>query len=100
MTKWMAMLAILFALAGWVLMGMTGYHLLSGDFANRTCQTGCVKTLFWSALALAVLGLAAGLAGVVKRESRVFGGLALFLAAPLAGIAGGIIVIGTTQGPV
>jgi hypothetical protein len=83
------------SVVGWVLMVMTFFHLLSGDLAARTCQTGCVRTMFWAAAVLAVIGVVAGLAALLKEQTRLLGGAAFLVAAPLSGIAFGIVVIGT-----
>lgn len=91
-----ALFAPLLSIGGWVLVALTATNLLSGDMAERTCQTGCVKTMFFSAVAIGVVALIFGLVSVFKAQTRGLGWLTLVLAVPLCGIVGGIIVIGNT----
>ena len=56
-------LTLAFALVGWILTIILTYHLLSGTFeSGRTCQTDCVKTLYWTAFIITVAGLAVAFA--------------------------------------
>ncbi len=52
-----------FVIAAWGLTIALVYHLLSGTFeSGRSCQTDCVKTIYWSAFIAALAGIAAGFA--------------------------------------
>ena len=91
-----ALLAPLLSIGGWVLAGLTAINLLSGGLAERSCQTDCLKMLFFSAVAVAVVALLLGLVSLFGRRSRRLGWLTLILTVPLCGVLGGIILIGTT----
>jgi hypothetical protein len=91
-----ALLAPLLSIGGWVLAGLTAANLLSGYMAERTCQTDCVQTLFFAAIAVGVAALILGLVSLLGPRNRTLGWLTLVLAVPLCGILGGIILIGTT----
>lgn len=81
-------------LVGWVLTIALTYHLLSGTFDARTCQTTCVSTLYWVSLALAIGGVVTGLMGMGKGEGNGFGALILLLGLALLGILGGVMLVG------
>ena len=51
---------LLAALAGWGLTVVMVAHALSGPFAGRTCQTGCMQILAAASVLAAALGLAFG----------------------------------------
>lgn len=92
-----ALIALLLAVAAWVLTGMTTVNILSGPFEGRACQTDCVSTLFWAGVGTGVVALLLGLIGVIRPGARVLGSISLLLAVPLCGIFAVLIIIGTTQ---
>ena len=89
-----ALLSPLLSLGGWILAALAATHMLSGYMDERTCQTGCVQVLFFSALGVGLVALVLGLMSVFRAQTRIPGGLALLLALPLCGVLGGIVVIG------
>lgn len=94
MIYFVPLLGLLAAIAGWVLMGLTGANVLSGTFEDRTCLTDCVRTYFFSSTAAGLAGLAFGLFGLRNRNSRKLGYIVLGLALPLCAVIGTLVVIG------
>ena len=90
----LALLAILLTIIGWILMGMTGINLLSGSFEGRSCQTDCVQMLFFSAVALGVIGLILSAISLRKPKGRIFSIIALLLSLGLCGVFGMLFVAG------
>lgn len=88
--------ALALAVIGWLMALYIGNVLLSGTtLAERSCQTSCIQTLFFSgfgvgALALILAGVAVSKAASMRWLS--YGGLVLAL--PLFAIYAGIVVIG------
>lgn len=64
---------LLAALLGWGLTAALAANLLSGPFAERSCQTGCVQALGLAAFLTAVAGV---LLGVRRRPRRPLDALA------------------------
>ena len=87
-------LALLGAIASWVLLVMTFTNLLSGYMDERSCQTDCVKNYYFLAAGIGLVASLLALFAVVKKETRVFGSVALLAAAPPFAITAGIAVIG------
>jgi hypothetical protein len=92
--KMLASVALILSLAGWVLTAMTGMNLLSGHFDERTCQTDCVQTFFYSAVALGMTGLLLSLLALIRSRGNVLSVLALLLALPLCGIFATLFIVG------
>jgi hypothetical protein len=95
--KLSSLLALLLAGAGWVLLIVAGTNMLSGHFDTRSCQTACVSSLFWGAVAAGGLGLLLSLIGLAAQKGRGLALLSLVVALPLCGVFAGIIGIGITQ---
>ena len=94
--KFLAPFALVLAVVGWVLTLYIGSVLLSGTaLAERSCQTGCIQVLFFSALGVgAVAFILAGVAVFKQTTARVLSYASLVLAAGVLGITGGTAVIG------
>ncbi len=81
-------------IVGWVLIGLTFMNLAGGPMEERTCQTACLQTYFFSASAASGIGLILGILGLTKPEFRSVTYLALVLLVPLCCLIGGLILIG------
>jgi hypothetical protein len=92
--KALPFLALLLALVSWVLMALTGINTLSGHFDERTCQTACVQTYFFSAVATGGIGLLLALVALVRSDFRIVTYSALIVALPLCAVFAGLILIG------
>ena len=92
--KFIPIIAVLLAVAGWVMTALMGINLLSGHFDERTCQTACVRGYFFAGIAAGGVALLLGLLGLVRPGRRALTLLALALALPLVGVMAGIILIG------
>jgi len=90
----LALLALIMAVAGWVLTVMTGTNLLSGYLEDRTCQTDCVQSLFYAAVAVGAAGLLLSLLALMRARGRVLSVLSLILALPLCGIFATLYIVG------
>ena len=75
--NFIALLALLLTIAGWILTGLTGINLLSGHFDERTCLTDCVKILFFSAVAAGFVGLVLSGIALKRPNGRILSGIAL-----------------------
>jgi hypothetical protein len=95
--KLSSLLALLLAGAGWVLLIAAGTNMLSGHFDTRSCQTACVSSLFWGAVAAGGLGLLLSLVGLAGQKGRGLALVSLVVALPLCAVFAGIIGIGITQ---
>lgn len=82
----LAIYALLAALAGWGLTAMTGMNLLSGPFAGRSCQTGCVQGYFFAALAVVLVGFVLALVSLRRPGGRALSVAALVACLPLCGL--------------
>lgn len=91
-----APIALVLAIFGWGLTFFIGDTLLSGTaLADRACQTGCIKGLFFTGFGVGALALLlSGLTLTKQAAGRVLGVGALMLALPLFAIYAGIVVIG------
>lgn len=89
-----ALIALLLALAAWALFGTTGVNLLSGYMEERTCQTGCVKTLFFAAVAAGLGGLILSIIALFRPSGRVVSVIALLLSLAICSVAGFLYVAG------
>ena len=83
LTKVTATLGIVSALAAWTLASLTVMHLLSGHFETRTCQTECVQSYFFAAMAAGFAALVTGLVSAFTPRTKMIGIFALLLAIPL-----------------
>ena len=92
--NWFALIGLLLALVGWVLFGLTGVNLLSGYLEDRTCQTDCVKNLFFSGVGVGVAGLLLSILAFLRPQGRIMSGIALLLIFPLCAIFGTLFFIG------
>lgn len=92
--KAIALIALLLGLAGWALFMLTGMNLLSGPLEERTCQTACVQTYFFAAVAAGLIGFALGALATLRPPSRVIGVASLVLTLPLCGVFATLFVIG------
>jgi hypothetical protein len=90
----LALIALLLTLGGWAMTVMTGTNLLSGHLDDRTCQTDCVQTLFYSAVALGATGLLFTLAALLRSKGRMLSIFTLLLALPLCGIFATLYIVG------
>jgi len=86
--------ALSLGIVGWVLLGLTFMNLTGGPMEERTCQTTCLQTFFFSAAAAGGIGLILGILGLTKPDFRKVTYLALVLLVPLCGLIGGLILIG------
>ena len=86
--------ALSLGIVGWVLLGLTFMNLTGGPMEERTCQTACLQTFFFSATAASGIGLILGILGLTKPIFRIVTYLALFLLVPLSSVIGGLILIG------
>lgn len=73
---------------------MTGMNLLSGYLEDRTCQTDCVRSLFYYAIAAGVSGLLLSFVALIRPHGRGLSVLALLLALPLCAIFATLFLIG------
>jgi len=87
-------LALPLTIAAWVLTVLTGEALLSGPYEDRTCQTECVKTLFFSGLGVTIGAVVLAALALIGSNSRVLTFAILGLAAPLAAVYATIILVG------
>ncbi|WPL17803.1 hypothetical protein Thiowin_02845 [Thiorhodovibrio winogradskyi] len=92
-----APIALVLAMIGWALTLFITYTLLSGvPIEDRSCQTDCIKGLFFSGFAVGAVALIlSGLAVATHPAGRIFSVAVLVLTAPLFAIYAGIVVIGT-----
>ena len=58
--------ALSLGILGWVLIGLTFMTLGSGPMEERSCQTACLQTYFFSAAAASGIGLIIGIPGLTK----------------------------------
>jgi hypothetical protein len=86
--------ALSLGIVGWVLLGLTFMNLGSGPLEERTCQTACLQTYFFSASAVSGAGLILGILGLTKPDFRSVTYLALILLVPLCCVIGSLILIG------
>ena len=86
--------ALLLTLTAWILTALTGMNLLSGHFEDRTCQTDCVRTYFFSGVATGVGGLVLSGLSLMHPQGRILGLTALALALGLCAIFAALFVIG------
>lgn len=96
MSKIAAPSALVLAVFGWALTLFITNTMLSGvPLAERSCQTECIRGLFFSTFSLAAITIAlAVLALRPTARARIPGILALALAIPMFAIYAGIVVIG------
>ena len=92
--KVLPVLALLLTIAAWVLTVMTGNALLSGPYEGRTCQTECVKTLFFSGLGVTAGAIVLLTLSLMRSSARTLTYTILALAAPLAAVYTTIVLIG------
>ncbi len=92
--KALPLVALLLTIAGWALTVWTGATLLSGPYEDRTCQTECVQTLFFSGLAAAIAALLVTVIALFRPGGRAVTYGVLVLAAPLAAVYTTVILIG------
>lgn len=90
----LASFALLLTIAGWVLAGLTGMHLLSGYLEERTCQTDCVKSLFYSSVATGIGGLILSATAFFRSDGRILSITALVLSAALCTVFATLVIIG------
>lgn len=90
----LALFAFLITVAGWILTGFTGMNLLSGDFDDRTCQTDCVQSLFFAAVASGFTGLTLSIIALFRPAGRILSVLSLLLALALCSVFGALYVAG------
>lgn len=77
----MKLLSLLSAGIAWLLAVVLVMQLLSGNFDERTCQTVCVQSIYWTSLGLCVFGLIVGW-GLIKKPrpcSVIFANTTLLL---------------------
>lgn len=88
--------ALALAVIGWLMIFYIGSVLLSGTApAERSCQTACIQTLFFSGFGVGALALVfAGVAMLKAAAGRVLSYGALLLALPLFAVYAGIVLIG------
>jgi hypothetical protein len=89
-----ALSALLLTAAGWILTALTVMNLLSGQFDDRTCQTGCVQMLFFSGVAAGVAGLVLSGIGLRRPEGRIVSVIALLMAFVLCAIFAVLFIAG------
>lgn len=94
-TRLFPILALLAGLAAWALMSMTAMNLLSGNFADRECQTACVQGYYFGAAIAAVVGLVLGIIAISKSGLNYFTSIATLLPLSVAGIVGFLYFAGT-----
>ena len=93
--KALSPISILLAVIAWGLMIMMGVNLLSGEaLADRTCDTSCVQTFFFSSLAVA--GIAFIVSGLSIKGSgfNLLNILALLASLAICGIAVFLFIAG------
>ncbi len=94
MTKFFPPLSFLAGTAAWVLVAMTAMHLLSGNFAERECQTACVQGIFYGAVATAIIGVILGFIGIIKSGLTFFNTIAVLAPLSVIGLAGFLFLAG------
>jgi hypothetical protein len=95
MMKAAPLLGLVLTLGGWILLVATGTNVLSGPFEGRTCQSDCVQTLFYAAVAVGFSGLIVAAIAALRKQTRgliAYG--ALLLALALCAIFAALILIG------
>ena len=89
-----ALYALFSVLVGWGLTSMTGMHLLSGSFDDRTCQTACVQGYFFAAVVFGIAGFGISLFALTRSSGRTLSTLALLASVPLCGLFGALYFMG------
>jgi hypothetical protein len=93
--NFLAPLAVLFAVASWIFLGLTFSNLLSGYFETRTCLTDCVKNYYFMAAGFGLAGFALAFFSLVRSGLTPWLFITLLFAALPFGIIAGIFTIGT-----
>ena len=91
-------LPAIFSVGAWGFTIALVYTMLSGTFDTRTCQTACVQTLFWTAFALSVVGVAYGLFSLSGGEKRGVATTSVIASSILLIIFATTMVIGIIKG--
>ncbi len=95
MIKIAAPSALVLAVFGWILTLYITMTMLSGTtLAERSCQTDCIRGLFFSTFALGAFTIGLATLALVKHAARIPSIAALLLAVPMFLIYAGIVVIG------
>lgn len=89
-----SLIGLVLTLGGWILLVAAGTNVLSGAFEGRTCQTDCVQTYFYAAVAVGVSGLVVGVIAALRKRGRGIAYASLILALPLCAIFATLFVIG------
>lgn len=88
------LLGLLLTITAWVLTVMTGAHLISGPFEDRTCQTECVRMLFFSGVGVTLGALLFAIPGLLRPNTRTLTYVVLVLMAPLVAVYATLFLIG------
>ncbi|WP_316369437.1 hypothetical protein [Candidatus Thiodiazotropha sp. CDECU1] len=88
-------LALLVSVGSWAFLGLTFANLLSGYFEERTCLTDCVKTYYFAAGALGLLGAVLAAYAWIRSGFSGWHFLSLVVTALPFSIVTGIFTIGT-----
>jgi len=94
--KALSIVSILLAIIAWALIIMMGVNLLSGQaLADRTCDTACIKTFFFSGTGVAIVGVI--VSGISMKSSgfNPLNILALLASLAICGIVGFLFIAGT-----
>lgn len=95
MMKALSLPSLTFGVIGWALTVAVTNVMLSGPFEARECQTPCVQTLFFSAVAAGALGLILAVFAFRRADRGTLEALALVVSGPLCAIFAALILIGT-----
>lgn len=91
----LAPVSIILAIIAWVLMVMMGTNLLSGEaVADRTCDTECIKTYFFSAFGVAIVAFIIGVLSIKNTNTNPLNIIALLASLAICGIVGFLFIAG------
>lgn len=83
------------AAGAWLVTATMVYNMLSGDFEERVCRTGCVQALYGSALVLALAGLAT--AWFARRDKKPTALVGFWASLLLLGVFATTMLVGVVR---
>lgn len=93
--KALSPVSILLAVVAWGLMIMMGVNLLSGEtLAEKTCNTGCIQTYFFSSFAMAAVAFIVGTLAIKGAGLNVLNTLGTLAAFAICGIVVFLFIAG------
>lgn len=93
--KALSPVSILLAVVAWGLMIMMGVNLLSGEtLAEKTCNTSCIQTYFFSSFAVAAVAFIAGGLAIKSAGINILNALGTLAAMALCGMVVFLFIAG------